>query len=324
MYPPQKILFPSPKWLLAGLLLLLAFLGIRQASQPTNLEEADKTNAGSVNAVLGNQSFAHRFGRQPTPQDAEDLRIRTHLAYVEKLLRSRPVHHLSEKLQQARERNLDRLRTYWKRGIFPRNKAYPDERRPTFIDEAGRICAVGYLVARSAGWDVAKKINAAHQYDLIQEIDAPVLDRWAATSGLTKRELAMIQPAYRCCTIEPEESEKMDKRIEIASIGLNASAALLNGILLARHQPSYVASGAGLALGASGVAVGLSDRANFTEADLAFAAAALLTSGWSLTRRWHMRQAESAGPAFIPEMQPALISTRQGPPGTGLLLRWKL
>lgn len=328
MYLQQKIFLPSPKWLLTGLLLLLlSFMGTKHALQPTNLEGADKTSAGFVNAVLGNESFIQRFGRQPTSQDAENLRIRTHLAYVEKLLRSRPARHLSEELQQARERNLDRLQTYWKRGIFPSNTAYPDKRRPTFIDEAGRICAVGYLVAQSAGWDVAKTINAAHQYDFIQEIDAPMLDRWAATSGLTKRELAMIQPSYGCCNIEPnepKEPKKMDKRVEVASIGLNASAALLNGVLLTRHQPSYVASGAGLVLGATGVAIGFSDRARFTEADLAFAAAALLTSGWSLTRRWQARQAESTSPSLIPDTRPTLISTRQGPPRTGLLLRWKL
>ena len=42
----------------------------------------------SVNAVLGDASFVAAFGRPPGPGDSDEVRIRTHLAYVERRLRA--------------------------------------------------------------------------------------------------------------------------------------------------------------------------------------------------------------------------------------------
>ena len=158
--------------------------------------EAARDNYDTVNGVLGDESFIATFGRRPGPSDSEDLRLRTHLAYVEQLLRLRPVDHLSEDLQEARVLNLDRLHQYWTTGVFPRNTVVPDHRSPVFIDEHGRICAVGYLFERDLGREAAESINARYQTATIFEIDDPVLGEWLATSGLTQEEAAMIQPAY--------------------------------------------------------------------------------------------------------------------------------
>ena len=151
--------------------------------------------ADFINAVIGNKSFRAFYGREPNINDDEDLRIATHLAYVEALLRSRDVSHLSTDLQRARNRNLSALRIYRLQGEFPRNYDRPG-RRPCFIDRDGRICAVGYLVEQTAGRDVAEGVNRTYKYSYIKDIEGADLAAWLAGSGLTREEAAMIQPEY--------------------------------------------------------------------------------------------------------------------------------
>lgn len=149
-----------------------------------------------VNAVLGDESYRLRFGQQPTTQTDEVTRIQTHLEHVENLLRQRDVADLPTELLNRRLRLLDLLHEYRLKGIFPHNTRFPKERKPCFIDEEGRICAVGYLVEQSAGRTVAESINKKWQYDYLSDMQDSVLDQWIAESGLTKAECAMIQPTY--------------------------------------------------------------------------------------------------------------------------------
>ncbi|TAE61704.1 MAG: hypothetical protein EAZ89_00365 [Bacteroidetes bacterium] len=149
-----------------------------------------------VNPVIGDESFVATFGRQPRPEE-EQLRVYTHLRYVEQLLRKQSPAHLSEAQQQQRSRVLDHLKAYYERGVFPANYDYPGERKPCFIDRDGNICAVGYLVEQTAGRALAEAINQRHQYSRISEMkDLPELSAWAESAGLTLRECAMIQPEY--------------------------------------------------------------------------------------------------------------------------------
>jgi hypothetical protein len=154
----------------------------------------------TVNAVLGDESFVKTFGIAPTPTTNETLRLQTHLAYVERLLRERDCSSLPPALRQRRRELLDKLHEYWLAGRFPVNEAYPNERRPCFIDRFGSICAVGYLIEQSmehgAGRELAERINAHHQYEYIAAMTMPALAAWVAASGLTTEECAMIQPAY--------------------------------------------------------------------------------------------------------------------------------
>lgn len=150
----------------------------------------------SINLVLGDESFVARFGRLPTPADDEDLRIRVHLEYVLESLRRRSTAGLSPEARAARARSLERLAAYIQRGEFPRDDEHPDARRPTFIDSRGRICAVGYLLEQELGRQAAAAIAAGFKYAFVREIDSPVLNAWAASSGLTPEELEMIQPTY--------------------------------------------------------------------------------------------------------------------------------
>ncbi|MDX1438862.1 MAG: hypothetical protein R3284_03065 [Rubricoccaceae bacterium] len=160
------------------------------------VEQTASTHFNTVNGVIGDESFLVTFGHLPDVDDSEDLRLRTHLAYVEKLLRAQPVGHLPEELRQARSRNLDRLHDYWTAGVFPRNTVVREHRNPVFIDEVGRICAVGYLFEQDMGREAANRVNEKYQTATIYEIDDSALADWLKTSGLTGEEAAMIQPAY--------------------------------------------------------------------------------------------------------------------------------
>lgn len=153
-------------------------------------------NRQPVNSIIGDISFITRFGRLPNVTTDANLRIQTHLAYVEKLLRQKDVSSLSPTLQTKRIHLLDLLHDYWTRGIFPRNYDYKDQARPCFIDKDGTICAVGYLIEQTAGRKAAEIINSKHKYDRINEMKDKMVDDWISNSGLTKEECAMIQPQY--------------------------------------------------------------------------------------------------------------------------------
>jgi hypothetical protein len=281
-----------------------------------------------VNAVIGDLSYWTRFGRWPGPEADEDTRIRTHLAYVERLLRSRPTAHLSPAQRTARTRHLDRLHTYWTRGVFPRNDRFPDRRQPTFIDSAGRICAVGYLIEQSAGRAVAERINARYKYAYLHTIEMPLLEDWIAQSGLTKHELAMIQPAYcgdlgdrACWPYGNEDTDTIRPGVEIGLALLNGGTAALNGVLRLNGRSSYVSSGAGLALGTTGLAVSLSDRSNYPTASLVFAGASLLASTINLTGTL-TRRSEARHAALVPATHVAVVPARDRPPTMRLSLQW--
>lgn len=129
-------------------------------------------------------------------QDRE--RIQTHLKQVEAKLRQKDVSHLSPEQRRARERNLDRLHTYWKRGVFPHNDV-TDERTPIFIDRDGRECAVGYLMVESGWEEEAKAISRRENLKRLPNMTSPEVAAWLKQSGLTAEEATMIQPGYSPC-----------------------------------------------------------------------------------------------------------------------------
>jgi len=172
-------------------LLLLATLVIWQ-ERPTPRPAGNQ----AINPVLGDASYVARFGALPTGASDEDSRIQTHLAYTEAYLRAHTPAKLPLAQRQRRTHLLDLLRTYWQAGVFPRNYDYANQRRPCFIDRAGRICAVGYLVEQTAGHAAAEAVNQRHQYDEVLAMHDATLNQWAAGNGLSVRECAMIQPTY--------------------------------------------------------------------------------------------------------------------------------
>lgn len=241
-----------------------------------------------VNAVLGNQSFRVVHGRSPTPHTPERLRLQTHLAYVEALLRQRDVSHLSTKQRTNRGRLLDTLHSYWTRGQFPRNTEVPG-RSPVFLDAEGRLCAVGYLIPESAGRDLADAIDETYHLAHIRDIGAETLDRWAEQNGLTRRELAMIQPAYRgpCWSCTVTEQEDQASAVEITSLAASIGAALVNGVLFETGSPSIVGGAAGIASGATSFSVALTDDAEYPNASGVAGATSVVLGTWSLIAALH-------------------------------------
>ena len=236
----------------------------------------------SVNPVLGNASYQTVFGTAPDADTPESLRIRTHLATVESILRARDVSHLPAEKQARRADLLDALHAYWTDGRFPQNTEVPG-RTPIFIDEAGRLCAVGHLIAETMGRDLAEWIDARYHFAAVRDIDAPVLDTWATRHGFSRQELAMIQPWYGGPPLRDGEEDRIDEGLEAATLSLSASSALLNGVMQERGmEPSWIAGGVGVASGTSSLAIALSDRANFETADVLAGVTSVVLGGWTL------------------------------------------
>ncbi len=215
----------------ATLFLLLA-LAMLLGGCSTGENQQDQT----VNPILGDVSFESTFGYKPDATTDNHLRVRTHLAYVENLLRRKEVSGLSSEMKAKRTRLLDLLHSYWRAGRFPKNYDYADQRKPCFIDKDGTICAVGYLVAQTSGQQVAESINARHKYEEFLAMNDPAVTNWVSTSGLTAQECAMIQPSY-------------GPPINIArnhiSPAYGASSAVLSGVNLAINTLNGVQIGKG-------------------------------------------------------------------------------
>jgi hypothetical protein len=126
-----------------------------------------------------------------------DLPTRIHLWSAEFQLR-----HRSPSSDPARLRNLDVLRAYRKSRAFPRNDTTLVN-TPYFVDRDGRHCAVGHLMRESGEHDAVRRIAAEANLARIDDMDPAVLADWTRRSGLTKRELARIQPGY------PNESQPL-------------------------------------------------------------------------------------------------------------------
>ena len=170
----------------------------------------------------------------------DDLRLRRHLKQVEKRLRERDVGHLSHRQQVARRQQLDALSQYWKSGVFPRNSDFPTRRVPYVIDSGGRVCAVGHLLVTSRQAKLACQLAQTANNAYIEDVTSPELDEWASESGLTKEELAMIQPVY---------SGELIPAI-LVSGAVSTFLSIINGLNIYRRQ-------VGLWLPVLGVAAGI-------------------------------------------------------------------
>ncbi len=239
----------------------------------------------AINAVIGDESYVATYGHAPVSSTSEKKRITTHLQYVKQKLLQRDVSHLTKSQKQRRQKHLNRLETYIQRGEFPQNNAFANQHRPNFIDREGRICAVGYLIEQSMGREVAEKINGKYQYEYVLEMESQLLKNWAERNGFTLRELAMIQPAY-CfsdgCARQSVIPDKIGRSTESILIGANVGFTVINGMLALEKSGNLVSSSAGVALGASTVALGLTNHSNYSTADYITGGIAMATSGWLL------------------------------------------
>lgn len=119
-----------------------------------------------------------------------------HLWCAEEELRLASTEHLSERQRIAREQQLDVLREYRRRGVFPHNEHEPNQFAPCFVDANDRVCAVACLLYASGETETVALVAQSANYARIREMQFPELEVWANESGFTKVELARIQPAY--------------------------------------------------------------------------------------------------------------------------------
>jgi len=213
----------------------------------------------SVNAILGDASFVEKYGTQPTDVTDEDLRVRTHLEYVEAQLRNVDSDALPEKLKEKRQHMLNLLCAYRTAGIFPRNYDYQNQRKPCFIDRDERICAVGYLIEQTAGRETAEAINKKYKYEEILAMNDPLVDRWIGESGLTKMECAMIQPSYGGVTVV-NANNHVSKGYGISSAllsGANLSLNAINTVQIGKGMDHNAVPWIGLATGAAQITLGV-------------------------------------------------------------------
>ena len=209
-----------------------------------------------VNAVIGDISYNQTFGQQPNKETDENIRLQTHLKYVEQQLRNKDVSFLSIEQKENRIKMLDLLNDYWTAGVFPKNYDYPDQRIPCFIDKDGNICAVGFLIEQTAGRQIAEAINSKYKYEYLLAMNDETINDWIQSSGLTKEECAMIQPQYGP---EPITNFYTSPGYGISSSvvsGLNLSLNTINGIQISKGTDSKVAPIMGLIAGAGQVTLG--------------------------------------------------------------------
>ena len=119
-----------------------------------------------------------------------------HRYCAEQELRGAKTLSLSTALIESRERNLRLLREYRLRWEFPHNEHEPTCFSPCFVDAEGRQCAVAYLMHATGGEEAVTLIAQKANYARIHEMRFPELEAWMTSSGLTKAELARIQPTY--------------------------------------------------------------------------------------------------------------------------------
>jgi len=209
----------------------------------------------TANSILADISYTKRFDKNPSINTNENLRIITHLKYVENLLRKKDVSHLSKKQKQNREKLLSFLNEYWKAGNFPKNYEYPNKRVPCFIDKTGNICAVGYLIEKTAGRQVSEEINSKYKFQQLLSMNDSKIDNWIKSSGLTKEECAMIQPQYGYYY----PPNYINSEYALASsmlIGTNLSVNAINGYQISKRSKNKTVPIIGLISGVSQITIG--------------------------------------------------------------------
>lgn len=158
--------------------LLLAFIWIYHTAA------TDFTPA--INPIIGDISYVKKFSQLPSPTIDYDLRIRTHLAYAEMILRENEALYLNPELKRSRLLLLDHLHKYWVKGEFPDHSGATRDGNLCLTDHRGRISAIGYLIERTRGQQTEKGKSMSDD-DFTQ---------WVKSNGLTKEEAAIIQPTY--------------------------------------------------------------------------------------------------------------------------------
>jgi len=99
-------------------------------------------------------------------------------------------------LAHNRRQQIERIRDYMNRGLFPLNEGQSPDAVPVFVDRHGTHCAVAHLM-RSDGKDTEiAQIATTNNLVRIRDVHGGSMLQWIRSSGLTQEEVAMVQPAY--------------------------------------------------------------------------------------------------------------------------------
>lgn len=168
--------------------LITAALALALVVIATNTGASHKTTASGYNRTFP----VYPLG------DAGPRQIQSRLSRVIQWLRANTDSKADAGLLKARATAIANLEEYRAGGFFPMNEQHTAWWAPSFIDSRGAICAVGYLIERTAGRGTAEYINTRYHANTIQQINDPVLTEWIANSGLTYQEVVAIQePGWR-------------------------------------------------------------------------------------------------------------------------------
>ena len=237
-------------------------------------------------------------------QEVEHARIAAHLERVEAELRAADVTPLPLVRRLARARNLDQLRAYRERGVFPHNHVALDHRTPVFVDEHGTQCAVGYLIAQSGRSDLTRRIARTRNLATVAQLaDDAELKRWLVEAGLSPVEAAMIQPSYGPDYYSSESDVDAYPIATIIATGINgglfawnlttAPDARLPGVLATTCGIAQ----AGLGLVASAVNDGQEVETAQIVANVVVGTATLVLGMWNLHRNAGTQQPQPNGVA---------------------------
>jgi uncharacterized protein YjbI with pentapeptide repeats len=102
----------------------------------------------------------------------------------------------STMLRVNRALQIERLRQYARRGLFPINEHHSSGPIPIFVDRHDTACAVGHLMRESGCSDAVEEIARRNNHVYVSDVQDGLLVEWVLQSGLTQEEAALIQPAY--------------------------------------------------------------------------------------------------------------------------------
>jgi len=122
--------------------------------------------------------------------------VRSHLRRTHLELSAVDASGLVPALKAARRRHLAELERYCRRGAFPRNTDFPGRRVPYLRDRFGTTCAVAHLIESSGGGALVDALAAADNNVRVGDVRRGPLLSWIERSGLTRAEVARIQPGY--------------------------------------------------------------------------------------------------------------------------------
>ena len=168
---------------------------------------------------------------------------------------------------------------------------------------------------------MAERIDARYHLADVREMEMPAIDRWAERHGVTRRELAMIQPMYcgspgglTVCPPPPRD-DRDASALEVTALSASVGASLLNGVLLERGTPSVVGGAVGVVGGGTSLAVGLGDDAKYPTASSVAGATSVVLGGWALVQALRPDASKSAATAASSQdwsVAPASVPTGKG------------